>query len=267
MEDREYVLVQRRALALTGIDLRSYKSKQMRRRLGSLLRQSGYRSWFEYLRVMEKDEDVLQQFKDFITINVSSFFRDPEKFKQLRANILPALLRDRRFLSVWSAGSSHGGEPYTIAMLLQEDAPGRPHRILGTDIDRRNLEKSQAGGPYSHDDVKTVHPALLKKYFTREGSEYRVADSIRRMVRFRYFNLLEDTVTGRFDLIVCRNVVIYFTERNEGPAVSSILRCADTGWGAVCRRHRNRNQGAGDRVFWRRDFVLSQEWYPLNITG
>jgi len=106
MEDHEYALVQRRTLALTGIDLGCYKGKQMRRRLDGQLRRAGYRSWVEYLGAMEKSPELLQKFKDFITINVSSFFRDPEKFAQLRSQILPELLRKRGYLSVWSAGSS-----------------------------------------------------------------------------------------------------------------------------------------------------------------
>ncbi|NOZ06598.1 MAG: protein-glutamate O-methyltransferase CheR [Chloroflexi bacterium] len=216
MEDREYVQLQRKVLALTGIDLQSYKSKQMRRRLDSLLRRSKFESWASYIRELERNEDTLQHFKDFITINVSSFFRDPQKFAYLQDKILPELLRTRQHLAVWSAGSSHGGEPYTLAMILTEMTPHRPHRILGTDIDRLNLEKSKVGGPYGDDDVKTIPNALRRKYLvSRNGDGHYVAESLRRMVRFRYFNLLKDTMHNKFDLIVCRNVVIYFTDETK----------------------------------------------------
>jgi len=100
-------------------------------------------------------------------------------------------------------------------MILAEDAPGKPHRILGTDIDRLNLAKAKAGGPYTADDVKAVPPSFLKKYFAIKGDQYWVSEKLKRMVRFRYLNLLENSIQGRFDLIVCRNVVIYFTDETK----------------------------------------------------
>lgn len=212
MEGTQFSFVKRKVLNLTGVDLNSYKRPQMERRLKAYLARSGHPTWSQFFRAMRDDPVGLDEFKDYLTINVSSFFRDPDKYKYLETSILPDLLRGRTRLRVWSAGCSRGHEPYSLAIMLAEATDlRRRHHILATDINRSALEWAKAGGPYTDDDVKHVPPALLGRYFNAETDGYYVIKELRRRVTFRNHNLLSDPFGSRFDLIVCRNVVIYFT--------------------------------------------------------
>jgi chemotaxis protein methyltransferase CheR len=212
MEAQEYAFIKNKVLKLTGVDLDCYKARQVQRRLRTYLMRSGHANWPNFFRAITQDPTALARFKDYLTINVSSFFRDPEKFVYLQETILPELLRGHPRLRVWSAGCSHGHEPYTLAIVLAEAAGFyRRHHILATDIDRSALARAQAGGPYSADEVEKVPPVLLERYFQVHDDGYYVIESLRRKVSFRYHNLLAEPFEGGFDLIVCRNVVIYFT--------------------------------------------------------
>ncbi len=212
METQEYEFVKREILRLTGVDLNCYKSVQMQRRLGTYLVRSGQPDWRSFFVAIKGDAAQLARLKDHLTINVSAFVRDPEKFNYLQERLLPDMLRIRPNLRVWSAGCSRGHEPYTLAMILARLAgPRRNHYILATDIDKSALEHARAGGPYPREDVANVPPAWLSTYFEETKDGYRVIDSLRRQVNFREQNMLSDRFESGFDLIVCRNVVIYFT--------------------------------------------------------
>jgi chemotaxis protein methyltransferase CheR len=216
MEESEYLLVKRKVMELARVDLGSYKSRQVQRRLGTLLARSGYPTWQAYFGHLQQDRQALQAFKDYLTINVTEFFRDPQKWQYLEQNVLPALLRERRRLRVWSAGCSHGAEPYTLAMLLDQlTGGGTRHYILATDIDQAILAKAEQGGPYPPSEVKAVTPTRLRRYFVAQGDTFSVRPDLRDRVTFRPHNLLLDPFEGDFDLIVCRNVVIYFVEETK----------------------------------------------------
>ena len=209
--DLEYSFFQKRVLGLTGIDLSLYKSEQMKRRLRAIAARSGARNLFEYYRLISRDSEKEQEFRDFVTINVSEFFRIPDRFEYLQCNVVPRLLRERPRLNVWSAGCSNGAEPYSLAMVLHEVAPLAQWRILATDIDATVLTKARRG-IYTEQDVRNVKPAVLSKYFAAEGTRFKVIDQIRNRVQFRVHDLLRDKYEKDFDLIVCRHVIIYFTE-------------------------------------------------------
>jgi chemotaxis protein methyltransferase CheR len=213
MDTREYTFIKRKVLTLTGVDLNCYKTPQVQRRLKTYLVRSGYPNWHKFFHTVHNDPTAVSKLKDYLTINVSSFFRDTDKFDHLRNVILPQLTRGHPKLRVWSAGCSHGHEPYSLAILLA-GATGfyRQHHILATDIDRSALERAQAGGPYTADEVDKVPPALLDRYFRTTGEGYYVIEGLRRRLAFHHHNLLADPFEGGFDLIVCRNVVIYFTQ-------------------------------------------------------
>ncbi len=217
MDAYEYTFVKNKTLKLTGVDLNCYKGPQMQRRLQTFLRRSGHSDWPTFFRMIQGDAEKLGEFRDFLTINVSYFFRDEEKWKCLQELILPELLRGHPKLRVWSAGCSRGHEPYSLAMLLIETTSYyRLHQILATDIDGSALAWAQAGGPYSAEEVAHVPPALFESYFV-EDNGYWVNNRLQRKVTFRQHNLLADPFlpSGEggdgYDLIVCRNVVIYFT--------------------------------------------------------
>lgn len=211
MTAADYEEFKRRVLDLTGLDLSSYKQRQMQRRINSLMDSLRVPTYREYFNLLKTNPVRYEEFLKRITINVSEFFRNPERFAELEEKYLPQLLSARRPLKVWSAGCSTGPEPYSLAILLSDLAPGLAHRVLATDIDRVVLERAKAG-VYQATDLKNVSSARLARYFDRAGETYRVKETVKRLVDFRRQNLLTDPFERDFDLILCRNVVIYFTE-------------------------------------------------------
>ena len=197
---------------VSGIDLAAYKSRQMTRRLSGYLKRSGFKDFYVLARRIERDPDALDALKDFITINVSEFFRNPERFEYLERTVIPELCRRFGNLSVWSAGCSIGAEPYSLAIILRERGDGARHRILATDIDRSALQIASRG-EYHADKLKEVSPERLAKWFIKlDDAHYQVKPEIRRMVAFREHDLIREEYPERMHLVLCRNVVIYFTE-------------------------------------------------------
>jgi chemotaxis protein methyltransferase CheR len=224
MTDSEYVLIRRRVHELLGIDLNAYKSTQMRRRLDAYLLRVRAKSWPEYFRLLEQSAEERQRFKDYLTINVTSFFRDADKFATLRERILPQLLDESRTLQIWSAGCSDGAEPYSLAMLVRSIAPNQRLQIWATDIDRSALSRAIAGGPYPEQSVENVPRMLRAQFLVPCEGGYRVKPELQRLIRFQEHNLLRDPVRDRFDLIVCRNVIIYFTEEAKAAVFQLFAR-------------------------------------------
>ena len=212
MTDREYFYLINKILKLTDIDLSQYKSNQMRRRLEHFMSNMEFQDVVQFCSSLERDPTMVERLKDFVTINVSEFFRDPKYFSLLMTDILPIMLRRCTRLNIWSAGCSNGAEPYTVSMILDHLAPSSCHRILATDIDLKCLEKARNGGPYSAAEVKNVPKTFLDKYFVVAENGYKVVDEIRQSVVFKQHDLTKDFIGSGFDLIICRNVLIYLTE-------------------------------------------------------
>ncbi|NPV92245.1 MAG: protein-glutamate O-methyltransferase CheR [Firmicutes bacterium] len=210
MEDK-YPWLIRKVKQITGIDLESYKRPQMERRINSFINVRGMRTYEECVRELTENEDFRRKFIDHLTINVSEFFRNPSQWKVLADEVVPLLLKERGRIKAWSAGCSTGEEPYTLAMLLMEIAPGRFDNIMATDIDKQVLAKAQAG-VYGSRSVSGLTPAQIKKYFNQQNETYTIKDEVKRNVTYKQHDLLKDPFPGSCDLILCRNVVIYFTE-------------------------------------------------------
>jgi len=196
---------------ISGIDLSSYKEKQMKRRLDSLISKNNFNGYAPYVEELKVNKKLYDEFINFMTINVSEFFRNPEQWVKLKNNILPMLLNNSKELRIWSAACSSGDEPYTLVMVLSEFLPLEKIKIIATDIDKDILEKAKKG-EYYEKSVANVPAEYKKKYFTVEGNLYKVKDEIKRCVEFKQHNLLADPYPKNCDLIVCRNVLIYFTE-------------------------------------------------------
>lgn len=209
--DMAWSYFKRHVREIAGIDLSAYRESQMRRRLGQMMMRRNLPSWVEYVRALRDDPATLAEFRDFFTINVSEFFRQPERYDALRRRYLPRLVQERRRLVIWSAGCSIGAEPYSLAMLLAEQCESR-HRLLATDIDDTVLARARGGRGYSDADVRHVPAEFRERYLVRNADTYDVTDEIISMVEFRRHDLLHDAYPENCDLIVCRNVVIYFTE-------------------------------------------------------
>ncbi|MGV2938441.1 protein-glutamate O-methyltransferase CheR [Mesobacillus sp. LC4] len=195
----------------TGINLALYKEAQMKRRLTSLYQKKGYSSFKEFFQALDKDKQLMNEFLDRMTINVSEFFRNAKRWEVLDQSIIPELLSKNTTLKTWSAACSTGEEPYTLSMVLSKHMPLSKIQILATDIDENVLAKAKRG-VYSERSLNEAPQEMVKKFFQQDGSYYTVGDEIKKTVTFKKQNLLADHYGGPFDLIVCRNVLIYFTE-------------------------------------------------------
>lgn len=198
--------------ALTSIDLNAYKEKQMRRRINTLITKNKLDDYDEYIRLIKRDKEKFDQFVNFLTINVSEFYRNPEQWKFLDEEVFPELIQTfGRHLKIWSAACSTGDEPYSLVMALSKHVPLTNIHIIATDIDKQVLDKARLG-LYNEKSIASVPEEFKKRYFTKVGNSYKIADEIKRCVEFKQHNLLKDPYPRDLNLIVCRNVVIYFTE-------------------------------------------------------
>lgn len=195
----------------TGIDLALYKEAQMKRRLTSLYEKKGYRNFVEFLHALEKNQDLLNEFLDRMTINVSEFYRNGKRWEVLQKKIFPKLLETNKRLKIWSAACSTGEEPYSIAMVLSNHIPLSQIHVLATDIDENVIQKAKLG-LYPDRSLAEVPKEMKEQYFVQEGQFYKIKDEVKRTVTFKKHNLLKDSYESNLDLIVCRNVMIYFTE-------------------------------------------------------
>lgn len=197
------------------IDLENYKEEQMKRRLDSWLVRSRLPTWQDYFVRVDADADERARLRNYLTINVTEFFRDANRWEQVRTEVLPALWNTSAgALKIWSAGCSTGAEAYTLAILMEETAALRRYSILATDLDRGALIKARARGPYSADDIRNLSPSQRQKYITSSGAYFTV-ESLQKRIQFQEHDLLKDPFSEGFDLIVCRNVVIYFTTASK----------------------------------------------------
>ena len=199
-------------LKLTKIDLKYYKEKQMRRRIDTLANKNGAKSYEEYIQMIKSDKEKFEQFVNFLTINVSEFYRNPDQWKLMDQQVIPKLIKEQRKpIKIWSAACSTGDEPYSLAMAFSKHVPLSDIKILATDIDKQVIEHAKVG-LYSEKSIAGVPADLKKKYFTQIGNSYQISDDIKRCVTFKEHNLLKDVYPKDYDLILCRNVVIYFTD-------------------------------------------------------
>jgi chemotaxis protein methyltransferase CheR len=212
MNDEEYTYLKKKIRELLKFELDNYAPKQMIRRLDAYILRAKAANVAQYCHLLDANPAEVEKLQDFLTINVSEFFRDVMHFKVLKEKILPELLQNNLQLNIWSAGCSNGSEAYSVAMLLDKLSPYRTHRILATDIDKNILVQAAAGGPYHPADIRNVSEELRSKHFKQEGEDFRANDALRGKVTFRHQDLLLDKFEGGFDLIICRNVVIYFND-------------------------------------------------------
>jgi chemotaxis protein methyltransferase CheR len=203
----------------SGLDLSADKQYLVESRLIPLARRAGLPGIPELVQKMRSGADALtSDVVEAMTTNETFFFRDKIPFDHLRQNVLPELVQaraSRRALRIWCAASSTGQEPYSIAMCVKEFAglAGWRVEIVGTDLSQAVLEKSKAG-VFSQFEVQRGLPIqMLVKYFTQIGELWQLNADIRAMVQHKQLNLLQDfSHLGTFDVIFCRNVLIYFDQ-------------------------------------------------------
>lgn len=208
----DYEYLKKEVLALTAIDLNCYKEKQMKRRIDTLISKRRIEGYDKYVQGLKNDSELFDEFVNYITINVSEFYRNPEQWKLLDEQIIPELIQKfGKNLKIWSAACSTGDEPYSLVMAFSKHLPLSNIKIHATDLDKQVMAKAKVG-LYSDKSVVSVPSDLKSKYFTKVGPSYKISDEIKSRVEFKEHNLLKDSYPTDYHLIVCRNVLIYFTE-------------------------------------------------------
>lgn len=217
--------------AESGFFCAGYKEKCLRRRLAIRMRARGMHRFSDYGALLRQDKAEYEKLLSVLTINVSKFFRNPEVWRLLEREVVPALFTlEVPEVRVWSAGSAGGEEAYSIAILLREYALKhrmlnrlRRFKILGSDIDREILEVARRG-EYNETALSETPDSVRDRWFS-PGPRYRLHDEVREMVRFEPLDLLNDPYPADQHLIFCRNVTIYF-ERETHDRVLERLRSA-----------------------------------------
>ncbi len=210
----------------SGIDFSQYKTPTIMRRLSRLMVASGVSSIAEYLPFLQRNPEGYQRLVNSFLIKVTEFFRDAALFEALRDNILPKLMTEareqNRELRIWSAGSSTGEEAYSLAILCaelmrdQESSIGV--RIFATDVDELAVSFARRG-VYSSDSLRHVPESLVARYFSKHDDRYEVSKQIRNMTVFGQHDLGQRAPFPRIDLVLCRNVLIYFTKELQARAL------------------------------------------------
>ena len=220
--------------SVTGINLSDQKRELVYGRLSRRLRALGLTSFKDYRRLLREDPQELVQLTNAITTNLTAFFRECHHFEYLRKEVLEPLAAAPppvRRMRIWSAGCSSGEEPYSIAMTVIEtieDLARWDIRILATDLDSEVLARAESG-LYPADRVRSIEPARLERFFTPELSRgataYRVRPQLKALVTFRQLNLMHPLpMKGPFEVIFCRNTVIYFDRDTQRDLFARIAR-------------------------------------------
>jgi chemotaxis protein methyltransferase CheR len=226
--DIDFTVFAQKIKRKSGLDLQLYKSMQMKRRLNNFKQKKGFHTFLELFNAMGREPCLYTQFVEHLTINVTEFFRNPDRWNLLRTKILPDILSNTRAPKMWSAACSTGEEPYSLVLSLLSQPNSKDFQVLATDLDESVIDKAKKG-LYSKEAVANVPPRALKAHFSLTKDGYILKDEIKRHVQFKKHNLLADPYSGEYDLIVCRNVLIYFTDEAKDNIFTKFSRSLVTG--------------------------------------
>lgn len=199
-----------------NIDLDAYKENQLQRRIGTVMRSAGVNTLQEYAKLIGSDVEVKRIFLDYITINVTEFFRNKEIFQEFEDVLVNVLVPKFKNVKIWSAACSIGAEPYSIAMIMDKHNLTKNTKIVATDIDDNILKRAKSG-IYKQHETKGLTKQDLDKHFTYADNTYSIYDSLKDIVSFKKHDLILDNYEKGFHAVVCRNVFIYFKDeaKNE----------------------------------------------------
>lgn len=217
-DEQTFHALQKKILKEKGLDLGQYKDKCLKRRINVRIRATRVHTYLDYMAVLKKDPLEYDRLLDTLTINVTNFFRDRSTYRVIEDKVIPELIlskkrKGKRIIRVWSAACASGEEPYSMAILF--------HKILGkkikdnlisiyaTDIDKKVMEKAKKG-EYEAGTLAKVDEKILKRYFNR-NRKYNLKEEIKQMVKFKLHDLISDRPLAYLDIILCRNVLIYFS--------------------------------------------------------
>lgn len=231
LSQKQFETIKERLYSFCGINLNFDKQNLVKARLTKRLAAVKLTTFDQYLSFVEKDRTEFSHMIDALTTNKTNFFREPQHFDFLRERVLPKV-RSKR-LRIWSAACSSGEEPYTISMQLHDSIPDIGKwdiKILATDISGKILQKASSA-EYPEEALTGISAAQRQKYLTRlSDQQYRVRDEIRKPIKFARLNLMEKwPMRGPFDVIFCRNVMIYFDKPTQASLVNRFYDLLDSG--------------------------------------
>lgn len=211
--ENNYEQFKKDVYALTKIDLNAYKEKQMKRRIDTLIAKHKYSGYNEFVTGLKANPALFEEFVNYLTINVSEFYRNPEQWDYLEKKVIPDLIaKFGHGIRIWSAACSTGDEPYSLVMLLSKFLPLNQIKILASDIDDQVMAKAKTG-LYKSQSLNSLPSEFKKRYFKEiSPGVFQISDEIKKCVMFMKHNLLKDLYPRDYHMIVCRNVLIYFTE-------------------------------------------------------
>lgn len=233
MRDGDFEFVEQLVRKRSGLVLTIEKSYLVESRLAPIARKEGMAGIEELVHAMrlKPDERVISAVVDAMTTNETFFFRDKTPFDLLKDDVIPPMTKSRhpgQKLRIWCAAASSGQEPYSIAMLIDQTPAimnGLSAEILGTDISDRVLEKARTGVYTQFEVQRGLSIQMLMKYFEKKDEQWRISDKMRASVRFQPLNLLSDfRFLGRFDVVFCRNVLIYFDAQTKRDILERMAR-------------------------------------------
>ncbi len=208
-----------------GLDFSGYRTAMLNRRIRKRVLATNLTNQNEYKNYLEQNNSELDMLIDVLTINVSRFFRDTFSFEYFASAVLPKLIIEKNnskdgSLRIWSAGCASGEEPYSIAILIKEIFKNEKLKlntaIFATDVDK-NVLKFANEGVYSSESIENIRHSLLDKYFLTIGKVFKLTSSIKKMVQFSEFDMINkksivppECIYGDFDIVLCRNLLIYF---------------------------------------------------------
>ncbi|WP_419778724.1 CheR family methyltransferase [Maridesulfovibrio sp.] len=224
LDKNDFELLRKQIYRLCGLTISDGKEYLIQHRFKALYHSRNCRSWRDFYQLLiSGDEQFKEEAVSAISTHETSFFRDNHPFTSIRNKILPEVLKDRKFgskIKIWCAASSTGQEPYSLAMLIHEwsrtvaSGKVRPDdfSILATDISGAVIEKAKKGFFTNHEKSRGLPPGY-ERYFEKSGNGWQLHPSVKSMVTFKKFNLLNTfRPLGQFDFVMCRNVLIYFDD-------------------------------------------------------
>lgn len=230
-EERLLESLRQHLMASRGLDVSGYSGTFVVRCVRKRQARSGAKDMADYLRLVRSSEDETTQLIGALSINVTDFFRDPGAFEALSEKVIRPVIRSKTraggLVGMWSAGCATGQELYTLAICLEEElkGAGRTENIIGTvtggDLSKTALAFAKKG-VYTKEQVKNVPPGLLREYFEERDGSFAVVSNLKARVRLVNENLLTEPKSGFFDIVVCRNVLIYFSRPMHDQVVMNL---------------------------------------------
>jgi chemotaxis methyl-accepting protein methylase len=228
--DREFKFLLDKIKRNRNIDFSQYRPRVLERRIQHRLHLTGCANYLDYVMLLNKDPEEYDRLIECLSIKVSEFFRDPKVFDLLGDMVIPQIVTEKQArgdkkIRAWSCGAAFGQEAYSMAILFCEvlgiSLDGFDIKILATDIDKDALEKAPWGS-YDRTSLHKISPHLLFKYFTRIGDRYILSDKARALVSFQYHDIISGNTMPSMDLVLCRNLLIYFQKENQATILKKL---------------------------------------------